>query len=462
MTIGYQNQIYSNTPFRSNLASSAPLAKPIEVVQKTIEGTVDPIVDTKKSKKTRNAIAVGSSVLVLTGLVTLLNPKFSPKITKKLKDLTQKFSEKIEKSEDGTLTNKVYKTSKSAIEWTEKSLQFTNNFNSFKDSLFKQFCTEKKDFLRIKHKPTRNIVKKIDSGIVKVFKPAHEAITRFFDNISKKTVLSKYENSLKKMSSLEELINAQKCKLSDVEKLELEKKLNEIKTMKENFSKTQVQERLAAQEEAMQNLENDFWNRFRAYCNGFERKLKNNGEHIGKNMSCWTQDALQPIQDKIKVSGEQSVNKLIGEKGVYKEIIDILSPHISAEEKSVLQNQLNKTAKSLNKANKSECVGYFEKKRDLTLGGAPTDILTALFGLGMTGFAISKADNKDERISKLFTGVLPVVGGFGASMVFAAKLISGPVGMLAGAGTGALLNVIGSFANKHLLGNKEEPEVINA
>ena len=57
------------------------------------------------------------------------------------------------------------------------------------------------------------------------------------------------------------------------------------------------------------------------------------------------------------------------------------------------------------------------------------------------------------------TGVFPIIGGLGANMVFAAKLISGPIAMISGSGVGVLLNIIGSYVNKNVLGNNVETEV---
>lgn len=461
MSLGYHNQIYSNVPFKADLAINAPLAKPIETVQKTIEGSVDTLVglDEKRSKQTRNAIAVGSSVVVLSGLVALLNPRFSPKIIEKLKTLSHKAGKRADKNKHDTFWNKFYKLGEAAVDKTIKSIGFVNNFNSAKDAGFKWFCTEKKDFLGVHNKSTRNVLKKIDGGIRKVLKKPHEAITKLFDKISRHTVLSKYSKASKRMDSLEELINMHKDKLSESQKLELETKLTEIRKMREYFSESQTGERFTAQEQLMTNLERDFWSRYRAYRSGFGNKWQDKGEHINKNLTFWAQEILQPAQTKIEANGGEAVSKLVGEEGVYKEVFEMLSPHLSLEENALFKKRLQEASVSLRKANKSECVDYFGKKRDLMLGSAPTDILTALFGLSMSGIALSTADNNDERVSKLLTGVFPIIGGLGANMVFAAKLISGPIAMISGSGVGVLLNIIGSYVNKNVLGNNVEMEV---
>ncbi len=457
MLSGYHNQI----PFKADLALNAPLAKPIETVQKTIETSVDTLVgvDEKNSKKVRNAVAVGSSVVVLSTLVALLNPRISPKVIEKLKTLSQKAGIKADKNKNDTFWNKFYKFGETAADKTIKSIGFVNNFNSAKDASFKWFCTEEKDFLAVRNKSTRSVLKKVDGGVRKVLKKPHESITKFFDKISRRTVLSKYSKASKKLDSLEELINMHKDRLSEAQKLELETKLTEIRKMREYFSEAKTQERFVAQEQTMTNLERDFWARYRAYRNGFSNKWQDKGEHINKNLSFWAQEILNPAQSKIESNGADAVSKLMGEKGGYSEVVEMLSPHLSLEENALFKKRLQEASVSLKKANKSECVDYFGKKRDLMLGSAPTDIVTAIAGLGLSGVALSTADNNDERVSKLLTGVFPIIGGLGANMVFAAKLISGPIAMISGSGFGILLHAVGDFVNKNILGNKEADNV---
>lgn len=468
MLYNYDNPIYSKIPFKADTNQDALLAKPIIKVQKTIEGSVDTIVgkDEKKSNKYRNSIAVGSSVLVLSALVAILNPKFSPKLAKKLNSLSKKAEEKAGENKDATLVNKFYSFGKSVLETGEKSVGFINNFNSAKDAGFKWFCTEKKNFYNVRNKSTRRALKKCDSAVIKALKKPHEAITKFFDDISQNTVLFNYKRASKKMNSLEDAINSYKNKLPEAQKNEVETKLAEIRTAREYFSKENTLERFTQQENSMQKLEHDFWTRYKKYKSGFLNKWLDKKDHFNKNLSFWAEDIMRPTQTNFEQKGAEAVSKLLGngdtKSGAYNEIVEILSSHLSAEEKSILNKRLQLANKSLKKANHSECVEYFGKKRDLVLGSAPTDVLTAIFGLGMSGIALSMADSKDELISKSLTGVFPIVGGLVASMIFTAMLVSGPVGMLAGAGVGVVLNRIGSFTNKQILGNKVEAEVLNA
>ena len=164
-------------------------------------------------------------------------------------------------------------------------------------------------------------------------------------------------------------------------------------------------------------------------------------------------------------TAKKAVDTLVGDgkgiKGKYQEAIDILSPHISKEEKTLLEDGLKKTGKRLNKANHSECVEYFDKKRDLVLGGAPTDILTGIGMIGLSGIAVGTADTKEDRLSRALTLGFPAVAGIGASMALTAMLFSGVQSMIYGSIASAGLSQIGSAADK-VFNPRKPKEVMNA
>ena len=421
MSLNYGINYHTN--FRAESAT-APLAKPIEIVQKHAEKAADaftPEIKDNKKKKVRNtAIAAGSAALVLGGVVALSNPKFSSRLMEKLKTMQGKNGGKF-------------------WETTIKALEFTNNINSMKDQGFKWICNK-----------------------TKFLKKPHKAITNWFDKIGQKTVVDKYKDVSKKMDKFETLLKQYSEKLPADKKAELETKLAQVREARKFLTKENTTQRLAEQEKLMSNLEGDFIKKFNEYKNGF--KYGNKKEHINKNMYFWAQEIMRPTRDTIEKKGEERLSNLFGRKGAYDDIIEILKPHLKSEEKTSLDKSFNKLSQKLHKANYSECVEYFDKKRDLILGGAPTDIVTALLSLGLSGLAISTADNKEDRISRLLTGVFPVVAGLGASMIFTAKLYSGIKGLLYGFGTSAALSAVGSTANHFLVKNPNntQGEVINA
>ena len=142
---------------------------------------------------------------------------------------------------------------------------------------------------------------------------------------------------------------------------------------------------------------------------------------------------------------------------LYDEVLDIYREHLSKEEMLNLDNKLFKASKKLKKANISECIEYFDKKRDLQIGGAPTDIVTQLFGMGVCGAAVAKAEKKD-RLSKLLTTGIPVVVGLGSSLVFSALLYSGRVGIIAGTVVGGITTLACHLINKYVFKNKDDDD----
>ena len=474
MAISYQNNLNNNLYLKNNLnfradntevQSNAPLTKPIESVQKTIESSVDTFVKTveeeKEKKSNKKAIAVGSSVIVLMGLVALLNPKYSSKFVDKLKNWSTKAGVRVEKNKNDYLSSKFHKGCKKTLDWCVRTLEFSNNVNSAKDIGFKWLCCEKKSFSNVKNKTFRNILQKIDSGFVKVMSKVHNAITKWFDKISKKTVFFKYDKALKRMDDFEILAKQYRSKLSPAQQKELDSKLLEISKQKQFFSKSNTVDRLAEQENLMCNLERDFMTQFNAYRKGFRNKWINKTDHIDKNMTFWAEKILEPTRNNVEKQGADVVEKIVGngkdKKGLYDDIYNLFSNSLNSEEKALLEKTMNKAGKKLRKANHSECVEYFDKKRDLVLGGAPTDIVTAVAGLGISGTAIATADSKEERISRALTGGFPIIAGIGASMAFTAMLFSGVQGLLLGAATSVGLSKLGSIADNFVTGKKDEP-----
>ena len=152
--------------------------------------------------------------------------------------------------------------------------------------------------------------------------------------------------------------------------------------------------------------------------------------------------------ERVNKQGKQAVDALFGNeegiKGTYNEIAELVSQNLSKEEADILRTTLNKTEKSLRKANASECAEYFDKKRDLVLGSAPTDVVTQLALLGGSGIALASADSKDGRISEMITGTMPVLVGIGTNTVLTSMLVSGTNSLILGALAGFVVSRVGS------------------
>ena len=476
MTLGLYNnyQPYRNSypSFSSNSSGvTGFINKPIQKVESAINNTVDTFVkepeDEEKKKSHKTAVTAGSTVLVLSAIIALLNPKFSGKFVNKLKVLSQKAGANVKKNKNDFIASKFFKASEKFLQKIVDIFQLTNSLNAGKDIAFKWLCKEEK-FNNVKNEMTKKVLKKCDSGFRKVMGKVHDGITNWFDSISKATVYKKYNSANKKMNYLDDLINTYKSKLTPSEQKQLESKLSEIRKKQEYFSQQMTSERLLMQEKSMSNIEKDFKDKL---VNGylkkfkglrsegsFKQKMEYNKKLVQDNMSFWAEDMLMPTRNVFEQEGKKTVSELMGDgknlQGKYNEIISLLSPHLSKEEKSLLEDSLKVAKKKLEKANHSECVEYFDKKRDLVLGGAPTDILTGVATVGLSGIAVGTADTKEERYSKALTLGFPAVAGIGASMTLTAMLFSGVQSLVYGFLASVGLSQIGSAADKMIFPKK--------
>ncbi len=109
-----------------------------------------------------------------------------------------------------------------------------------------------------------------------------------------------------------------------------------------------------------------------------------------------------------------------------------------------LTNQIRNTT---NKAFDSE-LKLYDKFAEYSVGSAPTDVVGMLIPIVLGGYAVSKGENKDERISATLKAGIPIIGGVGTTFIAAAKMMTNMQGLLLGAATGLVLNAIGSKADE--------------
>ncbi len=454
---------YTHANFCRRDKSTPILQKPIEGVENVLNTAVDTFVKppaTEEEKKSnKRALKIGSAVIVALGLATLLNPRSSGKFVNKLKTWASQANSKAKTSKDNFFKSKFYAFCTKTVNGAVNIAQFTNSINAGKDIGFKWLTSKEKTFSKVKNESARNFLVKADSGFRSIADKTCIWITNFFDNISKKTVQGKYKRANKRMDSLEKYLELHKEKLSASEKVQFEQKLKEIRQAKNYYSETQIDKRLKQQEKIMSNVEPDFRHKWKEFWSKFQNPfkeggLKNDKELVENNLSFWAEDILMPKRNILENGGKETVNKLVGDgktiSGKYNEIIDLLSPHLNDAEKTTLQKSLNKTSKRLRKANHSECVEYFDKKRDLMLGGAPTDVLTNAGALGLAGLAVGVAHNKEDRTTRALTLGFPAVAGICTSLAMTGMLFSGATSLAVGGLASIVFSKIGSILNKQI------------
>lgn len=140
-------------------------------------------------------------------------------------------------------------------------------------------------------------------------------------------------------------------------------------------------------------------------------------------------------------------------KGALEEIMTILnglknSKYLTENAYKEYSKLSKKISTGLEKASDLEIGEYFLKQAELKVGSAPTDVLSVLFPIGASTYAIAKADNKDERVSAALTTCIPLVGTFAAFVYGTTKMLSGAKNLIFSLCSGALLGIIGDYCDK--------------
>lgn len=144
------------------------------------------------------------------------------------------------------------------------------------------------------------------------------------------------------------------------------------------------------------------------------------------------------------------IREILGsnQRGTLDEILDIYEKLLPEKEFRKLKKDVRGAVKSLDSSIKIESVEYFDKLRDLTLGSAPTDILSILLGFGSLGIGLANTDDKDTQISIALKYGIPAIGGMLTSMVVTSMLVSGLKSHFVGLISGLLLNKAGTMTDK--------------
>ena len=302
-----------NTPsFRGEQTQSKIpiITKPIDKVENIVNSTVDVFIpeakDEEKKKSHRNMIRAGSTVLVLSAIVLLFNPKFSSSFIKKLKTKSTQAGDKAKV--DNSFFGALNKIKEKFLNGVTSTIQIINNGNSTKDALFKKLCSK-----------------------TSLTKKWHQWTTNSFDSISRHTVFHNYKKANKKMNILDDIIGQYKDRLSSSDKALFEAKMAEIKSIQEHFTEARTKERLLKQENLMKNLEKNVTERLVLYKNNF---LKS-GEKRKDIFNYWAEEALAASRKEVEADGNAVVEKLFGDgntkKGAYRELLELLGPLEDAE-----------------------------------------------------------------------------------------------------------------------------------
>lgn len=139
--------------------------------------------------------------------------------------------------------------------------------------------------------------------------------------------------------------------------------------------------------------------------------------------------------------------KMTDQKGTIEEILTLLNKsgfktaHLDEYNRAkVLTNEIRNTT---NKAFETE-LKLYDKYAEYSVGSAPTDVVGIIVPMVLGGYAISKGDNKDEKVSATLKAGIPIIGAVATTFVAAAKMMSNMQGLLLGSVAGLALNLLGS------------------
>lgn len=347
------------------------------------------------------------------GIMALMKGALPKKATKYLTKLKVKLENKVEKN--STLSSFYKKSIKAIDSFLEKS-QSINNITSLKDIIFQKFMFG------------TNFTKNI-----------HIGITKFFNNLSRKTVNSSYAKTNKKFAELNEYMYSLNKKLSEQKVSSdaiksIDDKLPKINELyNSGFDSSARTQRLAKIDDATKDLFDYMWNASYSDIKNFRSK-----------------DMYQTFIAEAKMHPfKEGMSKEVSQKktNLYNSLEQVLSEYkkvLSEKEYKNLEKKVNVLKKSLEKSIENETTSYIDKARDLKLGSAPTDVLSILGSVGAVGWYLGKSDNKDEKISASLKYGIPAIGAIATSLVCTAKLIAGTKSLAIGLVSGWLMSKAGS------------------
>lgn len=165
--------------------------------------------------------------------------------------------------------------------------------------------------------------------------------------------------------------------------------------------------------------------------------------------------------DKTRISAVKDIEQLktliqTSKNGKIEEILNIYKSLLPETEYNQIKKSYDKTLKSLDKSINLETEEFVNKLRDLTMGSAPTDILTNLIGVGTLAYYLGKSDNNQERMGIALKYGFPALTLIGMGLYGNAKLFAGSKALAFGIISSTIVNRIGSAANELLLRHFEK------
>lgn len=427
----------------------------------------------KQEKNHKLGITIAASAVIL-GLGVLAMMRGLPKgVTQKTIELAKILENKVTKLANESKTSKAAKFYKNALTKVQNLSQYFNSVNNattLKDIWFGKIC-----------------------GKCGFLNKGAKKITALFEKFSRRTVQNGYNQAQYRFNRMSETFGTydeliarnpnKQITINGVTKAAQEwlkdisgKRTVMLNNFNLNFGKNALQHRYTSVKEAMTDLDEAVL----YFINGGSKDAKVwklNFKDV-KNKEIWNRrieylkqklsqkelyDTFIPQtlleHDKINLKNTVNGYKNIitgcpDKKGQLEEIMEIYKYLLEPKEFGKLKTCSDKAVKQLDKAVSLETDKFFDKLRDITLGSAPTDVLSMVTGLGAVGIGLTKTDNKQDRVSILLKYGIPALGTIATSLCLGAALVSGGSAFLLSLLSGLIINKIGTAADNYIAGHR--------
>lgn len=161
-----------------------------------------------------------------------------------------------------------------------------------------------------------------------------------------------------------------------------------------------------------------------------------------ENLTAFVED--KKIAEQFRKSIESVPKTKLGR---LQSLLEMYKGELSEKDYKKLERQVNKAIKSLDKSTTLETNNLFDKRRDLKIGSAPTDMLTLLTTFATVGIGLGRAENSDERKSAALKFGIPAIGTVLTTMYGTLKMFTTAQSLVFGAITGLVINKIGEAAD---------------
>ena len=278
-------------------------------------------------------------------------------------------------------------------------------------------------------------------------------ISNLFQKISVKTSRNAYKNTYSKFDDMfgEFTKLNEQIKPEDAETIKkLIKETDEA--FKKGFNSIERNSRLKEINEKLKDLAQRVWNQIYGAPLTFAKSKDTYQTFISEALAKETKDS---INKQINSHKSKIIEKLDKIFKIYEK--NSMSGNLPEKDYKKIKKMIENSQKSLDYSTDLEGDKLFDKIRDLKIGSAPAETLGVVASLGVIGWGLTKAKNKDERISVTLKYGVPAVGATAVSLYSTVRLVAGGKAILLGLISGIAINKFGAVLDNARKKYNEKP-----